>query len=110
MTRVTVLGAGLVGSLIVRTLADDGRFEVLVCDRSEDALGSFVGRPRIATQRLDLASAAAVAGAVASADVAVGAVPGFLGHAMLRTVIDAGKPVADISFAPEDQIGRASCR
>jgi saccharopine dehydrogenase-like NADP-dependent oxidoreductase len=41
MTRVTVLGAGLVGSLIVRTLADDGRFEVLVCDRSEDALGSF---------------------------------------------------------------------
>jgi len=102
MTRVTVLGAGLVGSLIVRTLADDGRFEVLVCDRSEDALASFAGRPRVATQRLDFASGAAVAAAVASADVAVGAVPGSLGHAMLRTVIDAGKPVADISFAPED--------
>ena len=102
MPRVTVLGAGLVGSLIARTLADDGRFEVLVCDRSEDALGSFAGRPRVATQRLDFASGAAVAAAVASADVAVGAVPGSLGHAMLRTVIDAGKPVADISFAPED--------
>jgi lysine 6-dehydrogenase len=102
MTRVTVLGAGLVGSLIARTLADDGRFEVLVCDRSEDALGSFAGRPRVATARLDFASSAAVAAAVAPADVVVGAVPGFLGHAMLRTVIDAGKPVADISFAPED--------
>ena len=56
MTRVTVLGAGLVGSLIARTLADDGRFEVLVCDRSEDALGFFAGRPRVATARLDFAS------------------------------------------------------
>ncbi len=102
MPRVTVLGAGLVGSLITRTLADDGRFEVLVCDRSEDALGFFAGRPRVVTERLDFASATAVAAAVASADVVVGAVPGFLGHAMLGTVIEAGKPVADISFAPED--------
>src|ERR1035437_4590762 len=101
MPRVTVLGAGLVGSLISRTLAADG-WEVLVCDRSEDALGALVGLPRVATARLDLGQGASIAAAVASADVVVGAVPGFLGHAMLRTVIDAGKPVADISFAPED--------
>jgi lysine 6-dehydrogenase len=101
MPRVTVLGAGLVGSLISRTLAADG-WEVLVCDRSEDALGALVGLPRVATARLDLGQGASIAAAVASADVVVGAVPGFLGHAMLKTVIDAGKPVADISFAPED--------
>ncbi len=100
--RITVLGAGLVGSLIARTLADDGRFELLVCDRSEDALRFFAGQPRVATALLDFASSAAISAAVASADVVVGAVPGFLGHAMLRTVIDAGKPFADISFAPED--------
>ncbi len=104
MTRVTVLGAGLVGSLIARSLADDGRFEVLACDRSEDALGSFAGLPRVATVRLDFARGASIAAAVATADVVVGAVPGFLGHAMLRTVIEAGKPVADISFAPEDPL------
>jgi lysine 6-dehydrogenase len=102
MQRVTVLGAGLVGSLIARTLAADGRFEILVCDRSEDALGELAGLPRVATVRLDLGQGASIAAAVAPADVVVGAVPGFLGHAMLRTVIDAGKPVADISFAPED--------
>jgi saccharopine dehydrogenase-like NADP-dependent oxidoreductase len=101
MPRVTVLGAGLVGSLISWTLAADG-WEVLVCDRSEDALGALVGLPRVATARLDLGQGASIAAAVASADVVVGAVPGFLGHAMLKTVIDAGKPVADISFAPED--------
>jgi lysine 6-dehydrogenase len=104
MQRVTVLGAGLVGSLIARSLADDGRFEVLVCDRSEEALGSLAGLPRVDTVRLDVAHGAAITAAVASADVVVGAVPGFLGHAMLRTVIDAGKPVADISFAPEDPL------
>jgi len=104
MTRVTVLGAGLVGSLIARTLADDGRFEVLICDRSEDALGAFAGLPRVAAARLDFARGASIAAAVASADVVVGAVPGFLGHAMLRTVIEAGRPVADISFAPEDPL------
>jgi saccharopine dehydrogenase-like NADP-dependent oxidoreductase len=102
MTRVTVLGAGLVGSLIARTLADDGRFDVLVCDRSEEALGFFAGRPRVATALLDFASPAAVAASVASANVVVGAVPGILGHAVLRTVIEAGKPAADMSFAPED--------
>jgi len=31
-------------------------------------------------------------------------VPGFLGHAMLKTVLDCGKPLSDISFAPEDPL------
>ena len=104
MPRVTVLGAGLVGSLIARTLADDVRFEVLVRDRSEDALGAFAGLPRVATARVDFANEASIAAAVASADVVVGAVPGSLGHAMLRTVLEAGKPLADISFSPEDPL------
>lgn len=103
MTRVTVLGAGLVGSLIVRTLAAAG-WEVLVCDRSEDALGALAGLPRVATARLDFASGTSIAAAVAPADVVVGAVPGFLGHAMLKAVIEARKPLADISFAPEDPL------
>ena len=103
MTHATVLGAGLVGSLIARTLAADG-WDVLVCDRAEEALGALAGLPRVATSRLDFASGSAIAAAVAPADVVVGAVPGFLGHAMLRTVIEARKPVADISFAPEDPL------
>jgi saccharopine dehydrogenase-like NADP-dependent oxidoreductase len=104
MPRMTVLGAGLVGSLITRTLAADGRFDILVCDRSEDALGALAGLPRVVTARLDFALPSSIAAAVAPTDLVVGAVPGFLGHAMLRTVLDAGKPVADISFAPEDPL------
>src|ERR1035437_3143554 len=62
MPRVTVLGAGLVGSLIARTLAADG-WDVLACDRSEDALGALAELPRVATARLDFASGAAIAAA-----------------------------------------------
>ena len=104
MTRFTVLGAGLVGSLIARTLAADESADVLVCDRSEDALGALAQLPRVATARVDFASGSAIAAAVGPADVVVGAVPGFLGHAMLETVIEARKPIADISFSPEEPL------
>lgn len=103
MPRVTVLGAGLVGAFVARTLAVDG-FDVTAVDLSEAALGALAGIPRLATRRADLSSPSAIAGAVADADVVAGAVPGFLGHAMLKTVLDCGKPVSDISFAPEDPL------
>ena len=103
MKKVVVLGAGLVGGFVARTLAEDG-FGVTAVDFSEAALGALSGIPRLATQRADLSSTSALAQAVAGADVVVGAVPGFLGHAMLKTVLDCGKPVSDISFAPEDPL------
>ncbi len=55
MPRVTVLGAGLVGAFVARTLAEDG-FDVTAYDRSEAALGALAGVPRLATRRADLSS------------------------------------------------------
>ena len=102
MKNVAVLGAGLVGSLVARDLAADGRWSVLSVDRSEHALARLREVPNLATERADLSSAAEVARIAAKADVVVGAVPGFLGAQTVRTVLEAGKPVADISFSPED--------
>ncbi len=104
MKKIAVLGAGLVGSLMSKELAADGRFEVTAYDRSEEALGALADFPRLRTVRADVASAGEIARAAGAADVVVGAVPGFLGHAMLKTVIEAKKPLADISFAPEDPL------
>ena len=104
MKKIAVLGSGLVGSLMSKELAADGRFDVTAYDRSEEALGALSGLPRLRTVQADLASAGEVARAAGDADVVVGSVPGFLGHAMLRTVIEAKKPLADISFAPEDPL------
>jgi saccharopine dehydrogenase-like NADP-dependent oxidoreductase len=102
MKKATVLGCGLVGSVIARDLAAD--LEVTVFDRSEDALARLRSGAKVATAAADLSSAADISRAIANADVVVGAVPGFLGRNMLRAVIAAGKPVADISFAPEDPL------
>jgi len=104
MKKIAVLGAGLVGSLMARELAADGRFEVTALDRDERALGALGGLPRLATRRADLTSPREVARAAAEADVVVGAVPGVLGHQVLKTVLEARRPLADISFAPEDPL------
>lgn len=102
MKKVVVLGSGLVGSLIATDLATDGGIAVVAVDRSEAALAPLAGLPNLTTLRADLADPAAVAAAVSGADAAVGAVPGFMGTATLRVLIDSRVPVADISFSPED--------
>ena len=104
MPKYAVLGCGLIGKVIARDLAADADAHVTVFDRSEGALEHLSGNPRIATATADLSDAAVIARAVTPSDVVVGAVPGFMGRNMLRAVIAAGKPIADISFAPEDPL------
>ena len=102
MKNVAVLGAGLVGSLVARDLVADGRWSVLSVDRSEHALSRLRGIGNLETERADLSDPAEVARIAAKADVVVGAVPGFLGTQTVRAALEAGRPVADISFSPED--------
>ena len=104
MKKIAVLGCGLVGSVLARDLASDPELEVTVYDRSREALDSLAAAARVKTSPADLGSRAEIEKAARAADVVVGAVPGFLGRAMLETVIDAGRSIADISFAPEDPL------
>jgi saccharopine dehydrogenase-like NADP-dependent oxidoreductase len=99
VTHIVILGAGRVGGAMARDLAPD--FKVTVADRSEAALARM-GDAGIATRPADLAAAAAVKAAVTDADIVVGAVPGFMGFATARAVLEAGKPLVDISFFDED--------
>ncbi len=100
--KVSVLGAGLVGSAIAKDLAAGGRFDVTAFDVSGDVLGRLEGVSGLKTRVADLSDPAAVQGAVAEADLVALAVPGFMGFATLREVIEAGRDVVDISFFPED--------
>ncbi|HEY5610697.1 MAG TPA: saccharopine dehydrogenase NADP-binding domain-containing protein, partial [Thermoanaerobaculia bacterium] len=102
MKKVVVLGCGLVGGVMTRDLAADPNIEVTAVDLSEKNLGEVRQWPRVRAMKADLSSAHEIARAVRDADAVVGAVPGRIGFAMLRTVIESGKPIADISFAPED--------
>ena len=102
MKKIAVLGAGLVGSLIVRDRARDGRYELLAVDRDPGVLGPLGSLPLVKTEAADLSSPAEISRVVAGVDAVVGAVPGFLGTQMVRTVLECRKPIADISFSPED--------
>ena len=99
MKKITVLGAGRLGATMALDLARD--FQVTVADRSEPALDRLAAKG-LATLRKDLSQAAQVAEAVAGADLVVGAVPGFMGFATMKAVLEAGREIVDISFFPED--------
>ncbi len=100
--RVTVLGAGRVGAAMVRDLAADAGFQVTVVDVSEAALGRLAEIPGVTRVQRDLADPGEVAEVVAKAELVVGAVPGPLGLATIRAVVEAGVDMVDISFCEQD--------
>ncbi len=102
--RVVVMGAGRVGSAIVRDLAADEALEVTVVDRSQDALAAVAGVPRVTATVGDAGRADLVAELVAGHDLAVNAVPGPIGFATLEALIRAGIDVVDIAFSEQDTL------
>ena len=60
MKTVAVLGAGLVGGLIARDLANGPSLAVVSVDASDDALSALKRIPRITTRRADLTDPSAV--------------------------------------------------
>ncbi len=101
--KIVVLGAGRVGAAIARDLAAGGEFEVTAVDASQaalDALGDAVG----ARRQADLGAPGAIGEVVAGAELVVGAVPGPMGYAAARAVLEAGRHLVDISFFEEDAL------
>ncbi|MFO0603638.1 MAG: saccharopine dehydrogenase C-terminal domain-containing protein [Polyangiales bacterium] len=100
--KVTVLGAGMVGSAVAVDLARSG-FAVTSVDARPEALAEVSARsPGVETVRADCASAAAIQRVVAGADLVVGALASSMGLPTLRAVLDARKTYVDISFMAED--------
>lgn len=98
--RVVVLGAGRVGRVIAADMATD--FEVTSADTNENALDALAPKYGITPRATDLADPDSVRRVVAGADLVICAVPGFMGFNTLKTVIESGKDVVDISFFAED--------
>lgn len=101
--KILVLGAGLVGSAIAIDLSKN--FEVVSADLNAEALEKLNKIYQIRTVHTDLSDEKKLNKLVANFDLVVGAVPGFMGYKTLKTVIEAGKNMVDISFFPEDMFG-----
>src|SRR5258708_1166956 len=99
MKKIIVLGAGLVGKAMAIDLAKD--FDVTSVDFNEEALKA-VSEHGIKTLKLDFSNHQSLSSTIQPFDLVVGAVPGFLGFQTVKTVIEAGKNMVDISFFPED--------
>ena len=100
--RITVLGAGLVGSTIVRDLAQDKGFVVTAVDQSDQALRKIATQAPVRTVQANVHEDGVISRLATDCDLMVSAVPGAIGFATLRRIIEAGKNVVDISFFAED--------
>jgi len=101
--KIAILGAGMVGRAMALDLVQ--QHDVTSFDISESNLSLLTSRnPHIHTRIADLKDFSTYATMLEPFDLAVTAVPGFMGYAALEAVIRAGKSVADISFFPENAL------
>lgn len=95
MSRIVVLGAGLVGSAMAIDLSKNHK--VTSVDVSAEALQKLKTFD-IETQVMNLRDDNALQNFVKDFDLVIGAVPGFMGFNTVKQVILAGKNMVDISF------------
>ncbi len=100
MSKIVVLGAGMVGKAIAIDLCT--RHKVIAADIDQDSLNYLKNNYPIETIGVNLMEEERVAAIVAGCDLVISAVPGFMGFDTVRTVIETGKNIVDISFMPED--------
>jgi saccharopine dehydrogenase-like NADP-dependent oxidoreductase len=100
MSKIIVLGAGLVGSVIAIDLAK--YHEVTSADIKPESFQKFQNYPSIKTVQADLGNPETIKSIINDFDLIIGAVPGFMGYQTMKAVIEAGKNMVDISFMPED--------
>ena len=103
MSKIIVLGAGMVGSAMAIDMAKN--HEVTLADLSYDVLDKVKQKcNELSIQQLDVTNKSNLQSALKIHDLVICAVPGFLGYDTLKAIIEAGKNVIDISFFPEDAL------
>ncbi len=98
--NIIVLGAGMVGKAIAIDLSE--KHEVTAADIDQESLNFLAENYQIQTIGVNLMEEEKISSLVKDFDLVVSAVPGFMGYDILRTVIEAGKNIVDISFMPEN--------
>ena len=100
--NIAVFGAGLVGHEIVRDLAKDEKYHITVFDKDASKLTQFEGIDKLEVRHVDLVIETDFTELLKGVDLAISAVPGFMGFETLLKIIKTGTNVVDIAFFPED--------
>jgi len=103
MSNIIVLGAGMVGSTMAIDMAKN--HSVTLTDFNKNALDKAVKKcEKLTPIVLDVTDKLALQKIIKPFDLVICAVPGFLGFETLKSIIEAGKNVIDISFFPENSL------
>jgi saccharopine dehydrogenase-like NADP-dependent oxidoreductase len=103
MTHIIVLGAGMVGSAMAADLSQ--KHSVTLADISIQRLQHIKEKhSKIEILQVDVCDTKKLQSTLAPFHLVVCAVPGFLGFQTVKTIIEAGKNVVDISFFPENAL------
>ncbi len=100
MGKIIVLGAGMVGKAIAIDLSKN--HQVSAADIDQESLKYLSENHPVEVVGVNLMEEDRIFDLVKHYDLVVSAVPGFMGYDTLKTVIEAGKNIVDISFMPED--------
>ena len=98
--NIIILGGGRVGSAIARDLKETG-YTVTVAD-IDAGVKQLLAPFGIEYLNLSFSDSHSIAKSVNNYDLVIGAVPGFMGYDVLKTVLESKKNIVDISFMPED--------
>ncbi|MCF8230186.1 MAG: saccharopine dehydrogenase family protein [Bacteroidales bacterium] len=99
--KISILGAGLVGTPMALDLSKDRNFEILVADKNKEPL-KRLSALNIQTRVADISSEKSLNDIISDTDIVLSAVPGFMGFKTLKHILEKGKHVVDIAFFPED--------
>ena len=103
MTQIIVLGAGMVGSAMAADLSQ--KHSITLADISLQRLEHIKKKhPKIDILQADVCDTKKLQSVLSNFDFIICAVPGFLGFQTIKTIIEAGKNVVDISFFPENAL------
>lgn len=103
MSKVIVLGAGMVGSAMAIDMAK--QHQVTLTDLSKSTLNKVKEKSSdLKIQELDVTDVKALQRIVKQHDLVINAVPGFLGFETLKAIIEADMNVIDIAFFPENSL------
>ena len=100
MKKIIIFGGGMIGSAIAFDLSKD--YDVTVVDIDKVRLSKLSKKYPVKIIEEDISKKGNIRKVIKNFDLAVSAVPGYMGYQTLKHIIEAGKNVVDISFFDED--------
>jgi len=103
MSKIIVLGAGMIGSAMAIDLAKN--HQVTLTDISLQQLKKVKDKcPAVTISELDVTDKTNLQSALKPFDIVISSVPSSLGYATLKSIIESGKDVVDITFSSQNSM------